>query len=105
MFFGVFPTIPVPDSLRDYFHTDAEWEAYATQYANWMAAVDGGNDPPVFKTTTRSRCKGCGKYMSLFQAHVSAFGGHWHMNEDCMEKLTNYLTENTLFSFERKSFT
>ena len=102
MAFGL-PGFMSPDTLRDYFNTPEEWEEYCRQYECWMAQVDSGDDPHVIKTqTTRTRCKGCGKYMSLFAAHVDAISGHWHMTPYCLEKLMSLLEQNKMFDFNRK---
>jgi len=93
----------IPDTLRDYFNTPAEWEDYCRQYETWMARIDGGEDPHVIKTkTTRTRCRACGRYMSLFNAHIDANAGHWHMTPECLEKLMSLLCGNSTFSFTRK---
>ena len=95
----------VPDTLRDYFNTIEEWEEYCRNYERWMGQVDAGDDPYIVKKkTTRTRCKACGEYMSLFTAHIDAITGHWHMKPMCMEKLMSLLCDNKLFTFDRKAF-
>jgi hypothetical protein len=105
--FGNFPFI-TPDAMRDYFQTTEEWEDYCRRYESWMAQVNSGEDPHVLigkKKTTRVRCMGCGKYMSLFDAHINAINGHWHMNEYCLGKLVSLLEQNVRFSWQKKRFT
>lgn len=103
--FGNFPFIN-PETLRDYFNTPEEWEAYCQSYETWMSQV-GGDDPHIIKvkkSTTRTRCKACGKYMSLSDLHIEAISGHWHLRHKCLVKLIEILAKNKLFSFYRKKF-
>ena len=93
----------MPDTLRDYFNTPEEWEDYCRQYETWMAQIEGGEDIRIIKKkTTRTRCKACGEYMSLFTAHVNAISGHWHMKPYCLEKLMSLLEQNPSFAFDKK---
>jgi hypothetical protein len=105
MIFGTGVRWMMPETLREYFTTPEEWERYCRQYECWMARIEGGEDPHVIKKqTTRTRCKGCGKFMSLFNTHIDAIGGHWHMEPYCLEKLMSLLEDNRGFDFTRKAF-
>lgn len=42
--------------------------------------------------------------MSLFNAHIQAITGHWHMKPECLEKLMSLLGDNKLFTFDKKAF-
>jgi hypothetical protein len=104
--FGVFP-FGNPETLRDYFQTEEEWEDYCRRWQEWMQQLDEGpEDPHVIQKKPRHtfRCRGCGKYMSTFKAHIATGYGNWHMNAKCLKKLRLTLEKNPTFSWTKPRY-
>jgi hypothetical protein len=100
------PFLINPDSLREYFNTEEEWEDYSKLYDRWRRGLEKKDDTLIIKKRkVQPKCRACGKYLSIANTHLVALGGVWHMNGKCMTKLLNYLSDNVLFSFKKDKFT